>query len=382
MRYLDKPRLRDRLEWRLQKDISENRLFGAALHVFQNGETVYNNAMGFADAAGKIPVTDQTIFRIASMTKPITAVATLILAERNLISLDDCVDKYLPSYSKPTIACIDEEGGLVCAGEAEKVPTIRNILSHTSGIGSGKTGAAQIRRMKPEDKRTLQASVSFFSRQGLSFEPGTRQEYSGFPSFDVLTAIIEEVTDEDYYRFLNREIFLKCEMEDTVFIPGTSQLERMSVMHNRVNGENSVCEMPEGSIFEGIPWGHSLGGAGLVSTLHDYSNFAQMLVQDGIYNGHRILSADSVSQIGTPQVSSAVQPGSQRWGLGVRVIVSDAYKMLPIGSYGWSGAYGPHFWIDPVNRIAAVYMKNSYYDPGAGSVTGYHFEQDVYDCMV
>ena len=106
-----------------------------------------------------------------------------------------------------------------------------------------------------------------------------------------------------------------------------------------------------------------------------------MLLQKGCYGNERILSEESVEEISKPQVSATIQPGLQQWGLGVRVITSKDYGTLPVGAYGWSGAYGPHFWVDPENRITAIYMKNSRYDPGAGSVTGYHFEEDVYSAI-
>ena len=381
MKNLDALLLTEMLERRLRGDIADQKLFGAALYVSQRGKVLYSGALGTADPAQGMPVTERTLFRLASMTKPITAVAALLLRDRGLLDPDAPVDKYLPEYSAMYIGSLNDRGEVIRTTPAGEKPTVRRILSHTSGIGCGLLGAAQIRAMSASDKATLSDTVSYFSKQPLSFEPGTKQEYSGFPAYDVLTAIIEKVTGERYGAFLKREIFSKCDMPDTAFQPDAGQWRRLAVMHDRTDGHSVSVPTPEGTVFEGIPCSHPLGGAGLVSTLADYSHFAEMLLGEGVFQGRRIITAASVRELCTPQVSKQVQPGLQRWGLGVRVITSPEYPNLPVGSYGWSGAYGPHFWIDPVNGIAAVYLKNSYFDPGAGSVTGYNFEQDVYSCM-
>lgn len=381
MRLLDKDKLEITLNDRILTDIAENNIFGAAVYVGQAGKTLYRNSMGVADPATGAPVTERTLFRIASMTKPITAVATMILTERGKLSLDDPIERYYPQFKNMKIAEVGEGDVLRDAGNAKTKITIRNILSHTSGIGSGRAGALQIAAMTTEDMDTLGNTIDFFSRQGLSFEPGTKQEYSGFPAYDVLTGILEKTADEDYGSFLYREIFSRCNMEDTTFVPAQSQWGRLAAMHDRVSGKSCVSSMHPGCVFEKIPCTHALGGAGLVSTLSDYSNFAEMLLNGGVYFGEHILSQASVNELATPQLPASIQPGLQRWGLGVRVIVDGNYPGLPVGSFGWSGAYGPHFWIDPENQIAAVYMKNSRHDPGAGSVTGYHFEADVYNSM-
>lgn len=382
MRYIDEKRLALSLELRLQENIADNKLYGAALFVHQAGKTLYQNAMGTADPVSGSPVTDSTVFRLASMTKPITAAATMKLVERGHLQLDDPVSRYFPQYKNMHLAEIDEQGRLCIGAPVDRGITVRHILAHTSGIGSGKTGALQIGKMSADNKRTLENTIAYFAEQGLSFEPYTKQEYSGFPAYDVLTGIVEKVSDMDYVDFLQNEIFSPCDMKDTTFTPSRAQWERMAVMHDRIDEKNTIGKTFEGCIFADIPCSHYLGGAGLVSTLSDYSHFVLMLLQKGRYNGYQVLTPASVEQISTPQVPASIQSGCQRWGLGVRVIVDASYPCLPVGSYGWSGVYGPHFWIDPVNKIAAIYMKNSLYDPGAGSVTGYNFEADVYGSLL
>lgn len=378
MRLLDKDILACRIDSSVKCDIAENKIGGAALYVSQGGEMLYKKGLGLADPAKNIPVTDKTLFRIASMTKPITAVAALQLVDRGLLSLDDPVSKFFPAFQNMRIAAIDESGKLTDAGPAKNPVTIKNLLTHTSGIGSGNVGGLQIGAMTETDLATLENTIAYFTEQGLQFEPSTRRVYSGFPSFDVLTGIVEKVADEDFQDYITREIFAPCNMVDTTFTPSEEQWERLARMHNRVDGKSCVVKMNDGCVFENIPCTHYLGGAGLVSTLYDYINFAEMLLHKGSFAGRQIVSAESVKKMSTPQIPRELCPGISSWGLSVRVIVEEERHNLPIGAYGWSGHYGPHFWIDPKNQIVAIYMKNSLYDPGSNPLTGTNFEADVY----
>lgn len=369
MNQFDINKLFENIDSVAQYDISNNKVFGSAYCVYCDGKTV-EKCYGTVSLNTNEPITNTSIFRLASMTKPITAVATLILSERGLLSLDDSVDKYLPVFRD--IEIIDAEGN---TQTPKNMPTIRNILSHTSGIVSYPDKQS---RMSETDKKTLDNSIAFYVKSGLDFEPNTMQYYSGSSAFDVLTKIIQIVTRTDYQSFLRKEIFTPCGMNDTTFVPNIEQEKRIVAMHNKVNGENVVFEMPKGCVFEEYPCTHYLGGAGLVSTLQDYCNFAKMLLNQGKTETGRILDEKTFHQLCQPQVSQEIMQGNERWGLGVRVITEDAYPYLPEGAFGWSGAYGSHFWIDPVNKIFAVYMKNSKYDGGSGNESAVNFEKAVY----
>ena len=137
--------------------------------------------------------------------------------------------------------------------------------------------------------------------------------------------------------------------------------------------------MPENCFFENIPCTHYLGGAGLVSTARDYCKFAEMLLHNGQAKNARILSEESVHLMSTPYVC---ERETESWGLGIRVITSNTYPHLPVGSFGWSGAYGSHFWVDPSNDLFAVFMKNSKIDGGAGNESARNFEEAVYASFV
>lgn len=376
MKKLDKNLLSKNIERIALYDIEENNIFGSAYAVYQDGEELYRGYFGTKAPEKCSAVCGDTVFRLASMTKPITAVAALILAERGLISLDDPIVKYVPEFEGVHIKNADGNGKLTDMGCAEKSICVYHLLSHTSGIGCG--GAVQ-EAMPEEGKLSVKNMVEYFAKAGIDFEPGTRQGYSAVAAFDVMVAIIERVTGEDYQEFLKRELFEPLKMCDTTFEPAADAWERMMTMHNRENGKSIVGKTYDGCVFDDFPTAHRLGGAGLVSTLDDYTKFANMLLNGGKTEAARILEEKTVALMHIPYADKSIMPGDEIWGLGVRIIAKDSYPSLPVGAFGWSGAYGTHFWIDPENKITAVFMKNSRFDGGAGNKSACRFEEAVYN---
>ena len=368
MKLLDKELLKSNIDKVAEYDLSENNIFGSAYIVKQKGETVYKKCFGVTDINSTSPVKEDTIFRLASMTKPITAVAVLILIDRGLIALEDEVKKYIPEFED--IHIVTKDG--TDLGKTGTDVTIKHLLTHTSGFGSIEPYSLTV-----EEKANISGTINHFIKSGLDFEPNTRQEYSAFAAWDVLVAIIEKLSGEDYTEFLKKEIFEPCNMKDTTFTPSDEQWNRMITMHNKADGKNAVGTTTPLCVFENFPCSHKLGGAGLASTLEDYSRFAQMLLNKGKTEDKRIVSEELIKLMGTPHVSEDIMPWSERWGLGVRVITEAGD--LPVGAYGWSGAYGSHFWVDPENEITAVFMKNSKFDGGAGNKSARRFEKAVHD---
>lgn len=379
MKKLDPALLSKNIESRVESDIARHNICAASVIVNQNGRLIYKKHFGVICPGNETPVSDSTLYRLASMTKPITAVAVMTLVDRGLIDPDDPIEKYLSAFADMSIGEPSPEWELRCAGPAGIKPTIRHLLSHSSGIGSGWVGDRTFAMMTAEDHRTLENAVNAFAKQWLSYEPGTKQEYSPIAAFDVLARVIEVVSEKDIGSYLNEKIFVPCGMKDTTFVPTPEQRERLVAMHKKETDGSSFDPMPDGCIFETIPVTHPLGGGGLISSLADYSNFAEMLLNGGVCNGNRIVSEAAIAEMSSPQVATEIQPGNERWGLGVRVITGEAYTKLPVGAFGWSGAYGTHFWVDPVNKVTAVYMKNSRHDGGAEAETAANFEQDVFD---
>lgn len=334
---LSPERLKQNMEKRIGKDLQSGFVDAVSVSVMQKGSTLYENHFGKA--------TEKSLYRLASMTKPITAVAVLKLVENGLLRLSDPVIRFLPGQD----------------------PRLRifHLLTHTSGI-SQEDYVANLTDQIRADSELL---TDYISSVPLNREPGVHAEYSPLAGFALLTAVAEQVTSMDFASFLEKEILSPCQMADTTFLPTKQQWARLVPMENTIPG----C------LFESYPVTNPLGGAGLVSSLKDYKNFTAMLLQKGSIFGKQILKEETVAAMASPQVAEAVQPGFWRWGYGVRVITGE--NTLPAGSFGWSGAYGTHFWIDPVNEITAIYLKNSRLDGGSNAVTASHFEEDVYGSL-
>lgn len=373
MKYLNKALLEENIEKIANTDILENNNFGSAYFVMQNGGKVFEKSYGVTGADGKQKVNPDTVFRIASMTKPITAIAILILAERGLLSVSDPVKKYFPQFENMHI--MPEHG--VDLGVSKTDVTIMHLLTHTSGIGCSKPS-----KMTSEEKKTVKNTIEYFVKTGLDFEPFTMQRYSAFGAFDVAVGLIEMLTGEDYEEFLQKEIFAPCGMKDTTFMPSDEQFDRMMSMHDKVNGKNAIGKTTPNCIYEDFPCEHKLGGAGLVSTLKDYSRFAQMLLNKGKTETSQIISEETFELMTCPYFPhDDLDPVTESWGLGVRVVTGNNANGLPPKSFGWSGAYGTHFWVDPENMIVAVFMRNSLFDGDEGKRPECLFEKAVYDAL-
>ncbi len=372
MKLVNEKLLKENIEKRAFSDLEQCNVSGCAVTVNQCGHTVYKNTFGTQSPDSSEPLREDATYRMASMTKPITAVAILIQVGKGKISIEDPLEKYFPEFGNMTVERL-EKGIPVSLGRSEKKVTVFNLLTHTSGIGTDVIGDYYTSKMTADDKKDLSSVISCYSKMPLAFMPYTEQLYSPVAAFDILAGIVEQTSGMKYDEFLKKELFEPLGMTDTVFTPTQDQWNRMIGMHNKADGKNVLGYMPQGCVFADFPTTYFCGGAGLISTLSDYSKFAEMLRR----NDGAIVRTELIDAMRTAQLSSDIMPGSQVWGYGVRVIIDNTYVNLPRGAFGWSGAYGTHFWVDPENEITAVYMKNSHYDGGAGAVTSSCFEIDV-----
>jgi CubicO group peptidase (beta-lactamase class C family) len=374
---LDKNRVKENIEKRIYADIESGRVGGAQVCVKQAGEIIYENCFGLANEGREL--TPDAVFRLASMTKPITGVALMKQVEKGLVSLDDPLDKFIPAYGEMEIGAVDAEGNIVIKGKAEGKIKILHLLTHTSGVACGDLGGKLLSKLKKEDLADLKSSTDAYADFPISFEPYTAQAYSARVGFDLLARVVELTSGMAYDEFVKKEICEPLEMTDTTFTPSSAQWDRTVHLHNFVDGKAVFYPLSREHIFGDCPLTYFCGGAGLVSTVSDYMKFADMLLANGKgTNGACVLSESSVKKMRTVAVPDCVMPGNQKWGLTMRVITDDSYKRLPKNAYGWSGAFGTHFWVDPDNQITAVYMKNSHYDGGSGANTAAKFEEDVY----
>ena len=378
MKRLNFERMQKNVRTHISAVIGKKELPCASVLVYQENQGVYREEFGFSDISNNAKLKSDAIFRLASMSKPITAVASLILAERGLLSLDDPIAKYLPEFSKLSIAKM-ENGEVIEEIPAKTVVTIKELLTHSSGIGSGDIGAKDFLAIPVEERATLEKAMPRYAKCRLEFEPKTSSNYSPFLGLDILSRIIEIVSGKSYDVFLKEEIFDKLGMRDTTFVPTETQWDRMVCFASEIDGKCVGEPLDKTRVFEQFPLTFFAGSAGLASTTDDYFAFAKMLLNEGEYNGVRILNADMVRAFATPQLKKEILPPPQVWGLGVRVITDETYGRLVKNCYGWAGAYGTYFWVDPDNKIVAIYMRNV--RDGEQGYTASQFEQDVTSCL-
>jgi len=345
--------------------------------VKQEGEIVYSGCFGLADH--NKPLGESAIFRLASLTKPITTAAILKQVDRALVSIYDPIEKFIPEIADMEIGALAEGGDIVIVRKATEKIKILNLLNHTSGVGSLELGDKLFAVLLPDKKVNLKSIANAYAKLPLAFEPGSMTAYSPLIAFDLLARVVEITSGKAYDQFLEEELFAPLGMVDTTFVPTEDQWGRMVNLHNFEDGKSSFLPLDKHHTMSDLPLTYFCGGASLVSTIGDYSRFAEMLLADGkTADGTQLISRELIKKMQTPSLSDQIMPGPQKWGLGVRVITGADYVLLPVGSFGWSGAYGAHMWVDPENQITAVYMKNSLYDGGAGALTALHFEEDVY----
>lgn len=375
LKTLNTGKLKKNIDSTIKNLLSEQKLGGAEILINQNGERIFHEVYGKKNDNQKLDF--GCLYRIASMTKPITAVAVLKEVERGTIDLDADVSDYLPDYeySNFDIAKI-VDGKIEIVGKNTKRMKVFHLLSHTSGLGADLIGVKAMEEMPKEAKTSLENAVKYYAGTPLMFEPYTWERYSITASFDAAARIVELVSAKTYDKYLYDNIFEPLSMNDTTFSPNESQWKRMAgVFCTDKNGNAVERAMTEGCVFESLPPSYMCAGGGLASSAEDYSKFAEMLLNDGKdKSGNQIIRDDLIKKMRHSVVDDSIMDQIHRWGLGVRVVVSKK-DILPIGSFGWSGAYKTHFWVDPENRITAILMQNS--SIPEDDVTKISFEKDV-----
>ncbi|MBP5209190.1 MAG: beta-lactamase family protein [Clostridia bacterium] len=365
-----------------EQRIADKRLVSAAYAVAYKNEIVFKNAIGYADIENRIPLRSDTIVRLASMTKPITGVATMIMYERGAFSLDDPVSKFIPSFKHMNVAIVDEHGKITGQYPAKNEIQIRDLLNQASGLGEGEAGNRAWKDYHIKQGDTLAGMVPKFGDQLLDFEPRKQAIYSWTQAFDTAAYIVELTSGMDFEQFVLDNILHPLGCYDTVYKPSKEQRARLMKMYDARDGKITEIDMGD-TIFGDVPLSYYAAGAGMVGTLDDYMKFAAMLYNKGEYNGARILKPETVGLMATPSLPF-FNPGTdvETWGLSMRVINKKTeHQLLSPGCFGWSGAYGTHFFIDPSNEIYAVYIKNLLDGGGAGADTAREFERVIVEAL-
>lgn len=380
MKTLNKTILNDILQKQLDADLKANHVSGAAIMVAQNGEVLSQIYAGVKDPRTGEPLQPHTMFRLASMTKPVTGIAALVGMQKGWYSIFDKVSDHLPGFENIMVGRL-EDGKVVPDHKPISDLRIFHLLSHVNGIMTGEPlDAVQEENTPVESWQSCRSMVDYFINNCcFSFDPMERCSYSGRVAFDVMACIIEEKSGMPYAEFVRQNILDPLGLKDLIFTATEDHWDRMITMTDRSwEGLNSVATDMGRHLYEGLPLTYHSGGASMAGSVEDYFVFAEMLRQKGSYNGIEIVSPKLMELYSTHLVPACV-PGRDfydSWGLGVRV--AQRHPWLPTGTFGWSGAYGTHFWVDPENQITAVYMRNSRWHAshGCGPI-GQQFEKNV-----
>ncbi len=346
----------------LKADVDAKRLPGAVLLMARNGKIAFYDVVGYQDRAAQTPMKKDSIFRIASMSKPITTVAAMILAEENKLDVGAPVAQYLPEFKDVKVGP---------EGASPKRPmTIQDLMRHTSGLTYGLFGNSPIDQMYRKanifSAKSLDEMVKLIAGMPLLHQPGEFWEYS--VSTDVLGRVVEVVSGMDLDSFVRERITGPLKMNDTGFWVKPEAASRLAKPDGQVNApfENA---MQKPNIFS--------GGGGMLSTAGDYARFCQMLLNGGEFDGVRILAPKTIALMTSDQLPASVERHTPvaiaigsfgpvpemgtSFGLGFAVRVDAGRNPMPgsVGDFSWGGITGTLFWVDPQTKLVAVLMAQS-----------------------
>jgi CubicO group peptidase (beta-lactamase class C family) len=346
---------------------------------------IYKGAFGVSETATARPLKLDSMFRIASMTKPVTSVAAMQLIEAGRVRLDDPAEKYVPELANLKVfESFDSRTGAYTVRPAKKAVTVRQLLTHTSGLGYNFTSPV-VRDFKPHNGEQYTAGP-------LLFDPGEQWLYG--TSTDWVGRLVESVSGRSLEQYFRERIFGPLEMADTFYNPPTDKQQRLVVVHRRQSDGSFAADANQPAISVTT----FVGGTGLASTASDYIRFLQMLLNDGTWGGARILSSESIglmakNQIGNirvralktamPERSSDftfVNDGRDMWGLGFLISAVQKDGKRSAGSLSWGGLNNTYFWVDRSRGIAGVVMMQFLpFADGKALAVCDAFERAVYD---
>ncbi|MBT8296919.1 MAG: beta-lactamase family protein [Maribacter sp.] len=373
----------------LEKEVSNETLPGVVALIARNGKIVFHNAYGMADNTASRAMENDAIFRIASQTKAITSTAVMILWEEGAFRLDDHVSQYIPEFGKAQILdTFNEQDSSYTTKPAKDQITIRDLITHTSGIGYGVIDGddrfkkiyakAGITDLFTTENIRIEESVKKLAQLPLHHNPGDKFTYS--EGLDVLGYFIEVVSGMPFDKFLKTRIFEPLGMEDTWFYLPRNKHNRLVSVQHKVDGkwEKYPITFYDTDYPKTGAKRFFSGGAGLSSTARDYATFLQMYLNQGELNGKRILSRTTVQSIMGNQVGNLFSDGDKYYGLAFGVVTAmgqDHGGQGSIGTFDWGGYFNTQYFADPKEQLIGILMKQT-----QGSVndqTGWKFRQMV-----
>ncbi len=355
----------ERLATAIKQDVDRGRMPGAVVAIARKGKLVYYESFGFVDKAAGTPMPKDAIFALASMTKPMVAVAALMLAEQGDLLLNDPIGNYLPELKDMKVA------GPRGIEPAHRQPTLQDMLRHTAGVSYGNRGDTPLHKLYETRLKSAanQSGAEFLQELGklpLHYQPGTQWEYSH--GLDVAGLAVEAVTKKRLGEFLQERLFGPLGMVDTGFVVPSSKQGRIAkpLPVDPDTGRPTTFRLPV------TPWQYDCGGGCASGTALDYVRFAQMLLNKGTFEGTRLLSRKTVEYMTSNQLGPNVDVSRLHefpvehmdgfgFGLGVAVRTQPGIAGVPgtPGEFMWSGAQGTMFWVDPKEEMVVVFLANT-----------------------
>ena len=382
-----------RLAPTMQQYVDAGRAAGVVTIVMRQGKVVHWEAVGKRDVESNAPMPKDAIFRIASMSKAITSLATMILLEEGKLLLSDPVSKFIPSFAKTTVMVPPPPGAVtgtpVSVVPAKRPITIRDLLTHTAGIGYGAGPAeplykaANVHMWYFADKaEPIAVTIDRLATLPFDAQPGERFVY-GFNT-DILGVVVEKASGMSLDEFLGTRIFQPLKMVDTSFYLPPEKRNRLATVYSIVDGK--LGRAPEAGTGQGAyvdgPRQSFSGGAGLLSTANDYARFLQMVVNGGELDGVRLVGPKTIELMSSSHTGTLFNEGRTGFGLGFEVVehVGRSGEHGSVGLLSWGGAYHTDFWADPKEQVVAVLMTQLL--PSGGSDMHGKFRALVYQSIV
>lgn len=347
----------------VQRYIDKGEIAGAVSLVARRGRIAHFEAQGVMDLESRKPMSTNTIFRLASMTKPVTSLAVMMLHEDGRFLLDDPISKFLPEFKSPKVAVANaanerHEGGSRLV-PAEREITIRHLLTHTAGLASGTSGPTidALKKIPRKPEETLDVYIHRLAELPLNFQPGTAWEYG--PATDVLGRLVEVVSGQSLDQFFRQRILDPLAMKDTWFYLPNELTPRLATAYAKQG--NTLTKLtapgpanPSGKFFS--------GAGGLAGTAEDYFRFCQMLLNGGQLDNTRLVSRKTIEMMTANNIAKLPlwQDAYRGYGFGlgfrVREDLGQSATLGSVGEYGWGGAYGTYFWVDPKEQMIGILM--------------------------
>ena len=347
---------------------ADKKMAGSVVLVARHGKVAYFNSFGKRDLESGAAMEKDAIFRIASQTKALVSVGIMILQEEGKLLISDPVGKYIPEFNESTVALAREGGGYDVV-KAKRAITLRDLLTHTAGISYGGGPAADkwkeagITGFYFADRdEPIGATIARMAKLPMDAHPGEKYNY-GY-STDILGVVIEKASGKPLDEFITSKILMPLGMKDTHFYLPQDKLNRFATVYSAFADKPLERAADIGTItsqgaYVNGPRKSFSGGAGLVSTASDYAKFLQMMLNKGTLNGTRILAPSTVELMTVSHTGKIDFRPGQGFGLGFSVVKDIGDRGIPgsVGEYGWGGAYGSTYWVDPKEDLVVVYMK-------------------------